>query len=521
MNCRQCHNSIPDQALFCPFCGQACNPQQPMGGMPPQQSPQSQPPMGSVPPPQQPSMGVGQPPGQRPPGRRCPKWVFILIGAFSVLVVAGVLLLVLRPGSKQSKASAAKSGSRQSGVVQGKDQDSGINPELKTGAVRFSGQSSDYTGIESLELKFVLSEDRSNIHDVAIQVTNLQGEVRNGSVKISTKVSRATEHFTKFYPIEFDRETQNIRLGESRIRRLHFKNGKAYALLAYKYKSSGNGAAGGDFKISFGEAEIVLTPDQDIETDGRKTQKSTRATASSTAKKMTSTAEKTTSTAKRTTSTSTAKKRQTTAASSPTDSTAARQGEEKSRTNFNPDLLKNWDDAAMEEAFGVGSVFDFKPEHPLPMHYIVVCRDGVYDPVTKAESEGGRKAETVRHKPISTADLIRTSGHLKGGGLTLTDDPNEAAYALILDFSYIKNIGEIIFNDSSSVPQYHATLNATLRNLKTGESIDAEMRRSFATDANERVRTSMLEAAKGKQLYGGAPPLSASDFDGYWDFVED
>lgn len=243
MNCRQCHNNIPDQAVFCPFCGQACSPQQPP--QPPQ------PPLGAVP-----------PADQRQSGRCRPKWLFILIGAFSVLVVAGVLLLVLRPESKdQNRTSPAESVIGKPARIREADTDPSVHPERKAGAVRFSGKSSDFTDIETLELNFVLSEDRSNIHDVAIQVTNLQGKVRKGSTEISTQVSRATEYFTQSYPVKVDGDTENIQLGQSQIKRLRFENGKAYALLHYIYKSSSTSAIGSDFEISFGEEEIILTPD--------------------------------------------------------------------------------------------------------------------------------------------------------------------------------------------------------------------------------------------------------------------
>ena len=181
--------------------------------------------------------------------------------------------------------------------------------------------------------------------------------------------------------------------------------------------------------------------------------------------------------------------------------------------------LKNWNDAAFQEAYGVRGLDDFKPKDPQPMYYIV-CAHPVIDPVTGKESEGGYDKNYTRHKPIDTARLLRTSGNLYNGGLTLTSDPDKATFVLILSFNYKDTVTNFTFRDGSKVKQYNPLLTATLRNLITGEQIRTT-KKTYATYANERVYTSMLNAAKGKRLYGDAPSLYATDFKDvdYWAFV--
>ena len=188
------------------------------------------------------------------------------------------------------------------------------------------------------------------------------------------------------------------------------------------------------------------------------------------------------------------------------------------KTVFTLSYLKNWTDEAIHEAYGVKDLAAFKPKDPQPMYYFVSVKP-VIDPVTGKESEGGYDKNYTRHKPISTETLMKTSGDLASGGLTLTDDPDKATFVLILSFNYKDTVTNFTFKDGSKVKQYNPLLTATLKNLVTGKQITTT-KKTYATYANERVYTSMLNAAKGKQLYGGAPTLSAKDFkDDYWTFV--
>lgn len=185
-------------------------------------------------------------------------------------------------------------------------------------------------------------------------------------------------------------------------------------------------------------------------------------------------------------------------------------------TEFSRDKLQNWYYRIQEE-YGV-NIWDFKPANP-QLRYYIVCTEDVIDPVTGRVSEGGYNSVLARHFPISTEDLIGTAGNIQVGGLYLTDDPDLANYALILDFDYTDSVSSFHFSNGTTVPQYNPALTATLLDLTDGSRIVSEKLKTYATRVGENVRTSMLDAAKGKQLYGDCPGLWADDFPDYWDFI--
>ena len=187
-------------------------------------------------------------------------------------------------------------------------------------------------------------------------------------------------------------------------------------------------------------------------------------------------------------------------------------------TSFKKENLKNWNDEALREAYGVDGYQDFHPKDPQPRTYIVSAPE-VIDPVTGRISEGGYNHNHKRHLPISTDDLLYKSGRLHNGGLTLTGDPDEATYILVLSFDYKYNPGTFRFSDGSRITQYHPGTRATLYNLVTTRKISTDWIKTFATYTNESVYKSMLEAAKGKQLYGQSAEIDTSDFKGYWEFI--
>ena len=205
---------------------------------------------------------------------------------------------------------------------------------------------------------------------------------------------------------------------------------------------------------------------------------------------------------------------ETAAETEPAEETAASMYDEP----FSLDRLRNWNDEALAEARGVTGLRDFQPADPQPLFYIVSAEE-IIDPVTGEISQGGRDANYHREKPISTQDLLERSGRIRDSDFILTDDPDLATYALILDFSYTRSTGTFTFSDDTTAPQYHGSLIATLRNLVTGESIQTEELVSRATYVGEQVYTDMLANARGKQLYGGAPQISADDFPGLRSFV--
>ena len=187
-------------------------------------------------------------------------------------------------------------------------------------------------------------------------------------------------------------------------------------------------------------------------------------------------------------------------------------------TEFDWDLLRNWNDDAIYEEYGVESIREFTPENPQPMTYIVSAPE-VIDPVTGQLSEGGYDSGSARHLPVDTEQLMKMSGKVVGGGLTMTDDPNQATYAVIIDFEYEDSTGSFNFSDGSTAPQYSSLTKAELLDLVTGESVSTDEKEEYATKVGESVRKDMLEAAKGKQLYAGSADIWDEDFPYYWEFV--
>lgn len=188
----------------------------------------------------------------------------------------------------------------------------------------------------------------------------------------------------------------------------------------------------------------------------------------------------------------------------------------QSETVFPQSHLKNWY-YDIEEQYGT-DIWHFKPADP-QLRYYIICTPEVIDPVTGEVSTGGYDSTFTRHLPIDTSHLIKRSGNLRTGGLYLTDDPDLATYALILDFDYAHDVGKFTYADGSKVKTFNPSLVATLLNLTDGTSITSEVLTTRAVSVGESVRKSMLADAKGKRFYGNSPMVSSSDFPGYWDFL--
>lgn len=493
MFCSHCGQQIPDTSAFCQFCGWKCAALRPAPEAPPAAAPEAAPaaapetaPTGE----ELQTMGRGRagtatayapsayvPPedasAARAPRRRMPRWA---VGALCVLagcvVIAVALGLILSPknkeetpasGSRSESSSAASAASSSSSPAQAASESD--EAELMEGECLYVGHAS-YAEAEDVVLQFVLSADKSSIHDVKIVITELNVTAQNGSNKTSLSLSKVTQTFSGEYDVSYDTVTDEIKLGDSALYNLQFAGSGAAAELDFTFVYHGTSVGQGT-SFPLGRATVELTTESEPGASGQ----------------------------------------------------AEEQAEEPStETAFDTSLLKNWNDAALREAYGVG-IDGFTPKSPVPRYYIV-CADEVIDPVTGQISAGGYEKNYTRYKPIDTQTLLQVSGELYNGGLILTDDPDKATYLLVLDFSYTGHIGTFTFKDNSVVKQYHPSLDATLIDLVTGESLQSEHLLDYATHSNERVYTAMLDAAKGKQFYGGAITLDAEDFEGYWDFVK-
>ena len=215
--------------------------------------------------------------------------------------------------------------------------------------------------------------------------------------------------------------------------------------------------------------------------------------------------------------------------------TASQEKEERKarrETTYDAGDLKNWNGESLEAAYGVGDITAFTPADPQPCFYIVVAKD-VIDPETHEASEGGhyaggytpgQKQQEKKWLPADTDDLLARGSYMKDSALTLTDDPDKASFALVLDMNYEDSVGSYTYDNGRTIPVYNSTLNAELVNLVTKETIKSETLYAdpYITniDARTYIEANALEKAQETgRLFGGVPTLDPSDFTGYWSFV--
>lgn len=182
---------------------------------------------------------------------------------------------------------------------------------------------------------------------------------------------------------------------------------------------------------------------------------------------------------------------------------------------FDTNLLKNWNDAAIKEAYGV-SAADFRPSNPQPLTYIAAM-EPVIDPKTGRESEGGYSREHRIH-PVSTSDVFWKAADLSLFSLTLTDDPDLATYRASIAYQYVK---DGLFNYSEGkarIPKYTGVLTVTLTNLLTGESASVS-HKNYSFTVGESVRKSIVDEGIGKQFYGGCSRLQEKDISAFNDLL--
>lgn len=377
-------------------------------------------------------------------------------------------------------------------------------PTVAEGEIVFWG-SAPAQGADEISLRFILSADRKTIHHLRISATNPSSKSSKSSARLS-KCSLSTDASKE---VNFPGTVDVLTFGKCEILNLTFEDEEsAHARVHFAFSQPSVGSSSG-IEVDLPEVDILLEA-VDASATGSDDKTAVASTPVPTPTPTATPAPTATPTAKPTA----------TATVSPTPAGTEKPAKTSTpATKFQQSDLKNWNDDAIREAYGVNGLAHFTPKDPQPMYYIVSAKT-VIDPVTGKESEGGYNKDYTRHKPISTETLLKVSGRLSAGGLTLTSDPDKATFVLILSFNYKDSVGNFRFKDGSTVKQYHPLLTATLKNMITGKSIKTT-KKTYATYANERVYTSMLNAAKGKQLYGGAPSLSSSDFKGYWEFVND
>lgn len=195
--------------------------------------------------------------------------------------------------------------------------------------------------------------------------------------------------------------------------------------------------------------------------------------------------------------------------------------------NFDPALLKNWTPKALKP-YGASDITSLHPTDPQPMHYIIVAEEPI-NPLTGEVSEGGLYETGHGYGrvtyPASVQDLLEHGGIIENSGLTLTDDPNRASFALLLRIEYTRYLDSVSSGeDTLTFTSYYCTLHAELLDLVSGKTLEAaELTEDpfyqNGLDINEYIDSRYVEAAKDSQLFCSIPTLSAEDFSGYWDFV--
>ena len=194
-------------------------------------------------------------------------------------------------------------------------------------------------------------------------------------------------------------------------------------------------------------------------------------------------------------------------------------------TKYEKENLKNWNAEALEEAFGIDDIYAFTPADPQPLCYIVSANE-VIDPRTNAAAEGGYYSGGSHYNtawnPVSTNDLLSRASLLKDSALTLTDDPDKATYALILDMNYTDKVGSFTYQQVFKFPVYYSTLNAVLLDLTTKKTLQSKTLTSDPykyINGREYIEEEVLEKAKRQQLFSPVPTLTITDFPDYWSFI--
>ena len=414
------------------------------------------------------------------------------IAAAVIALIAGTVLLITGLRNRSAGAGPAPDGAPSLPESEASAPAEAEAPGIGSGERFYTGSTSG-EDLGGITVSFVLGEDRDEIHDMKIQIRDFKGKTSY----VTVELTGATQTISGSYPVDYTGENRDISIGKNVIEELRFReDGSAYLRFTFTFYQVGIGATptieipvpGLEFEMSSvpgtGEAESGDTAAAPAEAEA-----SEEAAEEEEAEEPSADGE------------------ETEPAEEETAADVPRYDEP-----FDTARLINWCDPIRLDDLGVDSLSDFVPADPQPRYYIVYAPE-IIDPVTGAVSEGGRESSSHREYPIDTYALMVRSGKIEGGSLILTDDPNLASYVLFLDFSYSRSTGSFTFSDDSSVPQYNGSLYATLMNLVTGETVGTEEIIAYATVPGENVAGEMLENARGKQLYGSSPLLTADDFD--------
>jgi len=110
--------------------------------------------------------------------------------------------------------------------------------QASSGELRYSGISSA-ENIESISVTFVLSEDKSNIHDFTIFITGFHGTARISGATVSVEVTGQTQTIMNEIPVDYEGANRNLSVGDSTIESLRFnEDGSADLVFTYCFKQT-------------------------------------------------------------------------------------------------------------------------------------------------------------------------------------------------------------------------------------------------------------------------------------------
>ena len=131
----------------------------------------------------------------------------------------------------------------------------------KEGETLYEGHSS-YDDISDVKLRFILSADHTQIHDISITCEGLSGKIQSNVSNTSVSISKVTQMFQGQFPVDYSGTTTGITLGSSTITSLTFLGETARAELDYTYHMTSTGTNVPDTDIPFGTTWFDLTAER-------------------------------------------------------------------------------------------------------------------------------------------------------------------------------------------------------------------------------------------------------------------
>lgn len=107
-----------------------------------------------------------------------------------------------------------------------------------SGELRYFGKSSA-ENIESISVSFILSEDKSNIHDFTIFITGFHGTARISGATVSVEVTGQTQTIMNEIPVDYEGDNKGIAVGDNSIESLKFnEDGSADLIFTFCFKQT-------------------------------------------------------------------------------------------------------------------------------------------------------------------------------------------------------------------------------------------------------------------------------------------